>query len=93
MPRAGFSVPAPGGNTQFPPHDPVVRHLLIARAHIPPTELNEAAGFAGTQGTLDPRFDVFDDGRGSAVPMPAASGSRNGPIRAAVAQRLNGAPA
>lgn len=90
---AGFRFPAPEGNTQFPPNDPVVRHLLIAQAHIPPTELNEAAGFTGTKGTLDPRFDVFDDGRGSAVPLPDASGFRNGPIRAAVAQRLNGAPA
>lgn len=90
---AGFSFPAPEGNTQFPPHDPVVRHLLIAQAHIPPTELNEAAGFTGTRGTLDPRFDVFDDGRGSVVPLPDASGFRNGPIRAAVAQRLNAAPA
>jgi len=90
---AGFSFPAPEGTTQFPPNDPVVRHLLIAQAHIPPTELNEAAGFTGTKGTLDPRFDVFDDGRGSAVPLPDGSSLRNGPIRAAVAQRLNGAPA
>jgi cytochrome c peroxidase len=90
---AGFSFPAPEGTSQFPPNDPVVRHLLIAQAHIPPTELNEAAGFTGTKGTLDPRFDVFDDGRGSAVPLPDASGFRNGPIRAAVAHRLNGAPA
>lgn len=73
---AGFSFPAPEGNTRFGPNDPVVRHLLIAQAHIPPTELNEAAGFTGTKGTLNPRFDVFDDGRGSAVPAPDAAGFR-----------------
>lgn len=89
---AGFLFPAPEGSTQFPPHDPVVRHLLIAQAHIPPTELNEAAGFNGTRGTLGPRFDVFDDGKGGLVPMPDASGFRNDPIRAAVAQRLNHLP-
>ena len=77
----------------FPPNDPVVRHLLIAQAHIPPTELNEAAGFTGTRGTLDPRFDVFDDGRGGVVPMPDASGFRNEPIRRVLAQRLNDTPA
>jgi cytochrome c peroxidase len=90
---AGFKFPAPEGTTKFPPNDPVVRHLLIAQAHIPPTELNEAAGFTGTKGTLDPRFDVFDDGRGGVVPMPDASGFRNDPIRAAVAKRLNDSPA
>jgi cytochrome c peroxidase len=89
---SGFRFPAPEGTTKFPPNDPVVRHLLIAQAHIPPTELNEAAGFTGTKGTLDPRFDVFDDGRGGVVPMPDASGFRNEPIRAAVAQRLNDTP-
>ena len=71
----------------------MVRHLLIAQAHIPPTELNEAAGFTGTRGTLGPRFDAFDDGLGSVVPMPDASGFRNDPIRTAVAQRLNATPA
>lgn len=90
---AGFRFPAPEGSAAFPPHDPVVRHLLIAQAHIPPTELNEAAGYTGTKGTLDPRFDVFDDGRGGTVPMPDASGFRNDPIRAAVAARLNATPA
>jgi cytochrome c peroxidase len=86
---AGFRFPAPEGTTRFPPNDAVVKHLLIAQAHIPPTELNEAAGFNGTKGTLDPRFDIFDDGRGGGVPLPDASGFRNDPIRAAVAQRLN----
>lgn len=88
----GFKFPAPEGVTKFPPNDPVLRHLLIAQAHIPPTELNEAAGFTGTRGTLDPRIDVFDDGLGGVVPLPDGSGFRNEPIRAAVAQRLNDAP-
>jgi cytochrome c peroxidase len=89
----GFKFPAPEGASKFPPNDPVVRHLLIAQAHIPPTELNEAAGFTGTKGTLGPRFDAFDDGRGSRVPLPDTSGFRNEPIRLALAQRLNNAPA
>ena len=89
----GFRFPAPEGTGKFPPNDPVVRHLLIAQAHIPPTELNEAAGFTGTKGTIGPRFDVFDDGLGGVVPMPDASGFRNEPIRAAVARRLNDTPA
>ncbi|OYU75444.1 MAG: hypothetical protein CFE32_14285 [Alphaproteobacteria bacterium PA3] len=91
--RLGFRFPAPEGVSQFPPNDPVVRHLLIAQAHIPPTELNEAAGFTGTKGTLSPRFDPFDDGLGAVVPLPDGSGFRNGPIRAAVARRLNDSPA
>jgi cytochrome c peroxidase len=86
----GYLFPQPEGATTFPPNDPAVRHLLIAQAHIPPTELNEAAGFTGTRGTLNPRFDVFDDGLGSVVPMPDATGFRNGPIRDAVARRLSG---
>jgi cytochrome c peroxidase len=89
----GFKFPAPEGTSKFLPNDPIVRHLLIAQAHIPPTELNEAAGFTGTRGTLDPRFDIFDDGLGGVVPTPDVSGFRNDPIRAAVARRLNDTPA
>jgi cytochrome c peroxidase len=86
----GFLFPAPEGATEFPPGDPVVTHLLIAQAHIPPTELVEAAGFTGTAGTIGPDFDVFDDGLGQPVPPPDGSGFRNAPIRAAVMARLNG---
>lgn len=89
----GYRFPAPEGSSKFPPNDPVVKHLLIAHAHIPPTELNEAAGYTGTKGTLNPRFDPFDDGLGGVVPMPDASGFRNDPIRNEVARRLNAAPA
>ena len=63
---------------------------LIAQAHIPPTELVEVAGFTGTAGTIGPRFDAFDDGKGGIVPAPDASGFRNEPIRQAVLDRLNG---
>ena len=35
----GFLFPAPEGTTAFPPNDPLIKHLLIAQAHIPPTEL------------------------------------------------------
>lgn len=89
----GYNFPAPEGTTRFPANDPIVKHLLIAQAHIPVTELNEAAGFTGTKGTISPRFDVFDDGVGGLVPMPDASGFRNDPIREAVVNRLNATPA
>lgn len=89
----GFAFPAPEGTTKFRPHAPAIRHLLVAQAHIPPTELSEAAGFTGTEGTIDPRLDKFDDGKGSVVPMPDASGFRNDPIRAEVMKRLNASKA
>jgi cytochrome c peroxidase len=90
---AGFSFPMPEGLTRFPANDPVVTHLLIAQAHMPPTELVEVAGFTGTRGTIGPRFDQFDDGLGSVVPPPDASGYRNEPIRQAVLARLDANPA
>jgi cytochrome c peroxidase len=90
---AGFSFPQPEGTTRFGPNDPVVTQLLIAQAHIPPTELVEVAGFTGTRGTIGPDFDAFDDGLGSVVPPPDASGFRNEPIRQAVLERLNSTPA
>jgi len=85
----GFRFPSPEGDTRFPPNDPVVTHLLIAQAHIPPTELVEVAGFTGTFGTLEPRFAQFDDGLGAIVPSADTSGFRNEPIRRAVLDRLN----
>ncbi|MBI3415383.1 MAG: hypothetical protein HY043_08695 [Verrucomicrobia bacterium] len=88
----GFLFPPPEGATQFPPLDPLVTHLLVAQAHIPPTELVEVAGFTGTAGTIGPLFDQFDDGLGGTVPPPDASGFRNEPIRQAVLQRLNATP-
>lgn len=85
----GFIFPPPEGVTRFPAFDPIVTHLLIAQAHIPPTELVEVAGFTGTRGTIGPRFDQFDDGLGGVVPPPDASGFRNEPIRQQVLARLN----
>lgn len=89
----GFVFPLPEGTSRFPPNDPIVTHLLIAQAHIPPTELVEVAGFTGTKGTIGPQFDQFDDGLGSALPPPDVSGFRNEPIRQAVLERLNLTPA
>jgi cytochrome c peroxidase len=63
--------------------------LLAAQAHLPPTELVEAAGFTATAGTIGPLFDQFDDGKGSVVPPPDDTGFRNEPIRQAVLKRLN----
>ena len=85
----GFHFPAPEGTTAFPPNAPQIYHLLVAQAHIPPTELSEAAGFKGTAGKIDPRLDKFDTGKGSPVPPPDASGFRNAPIQAEVVKRLN----
>jgi cytochrome c peroxidase len=89
----GFSFPPPEGTSTFLPGDPAVPHLLVAQAHIPPTELPEAAGFSGTRGTISPHFDQFDNGQGDAVPAPDASGFRNEPIRQAVLARINAVPA
>jgi cytochrome c peroxidase len=88
----GFTFPLPEGTTRFPPNDPIVTHLLIAQGHLPPTELVEVAGFTGTAGTIGPRFDQFDDGKGGVVPPPDASGFRNEPIRQEVLKRLNANP-
>lgn len=83
---AGFEFPAPEGTTKFPPGDPDFYHLLVAQAHIPPTEQIEVAGFTGTGG-------IFDDGLGDPVPAPdPLTSSRNEPIRRAVLDRLNGTP-
>ena len=89
----GFVFPPPEGATRFPPHDPVIRVLLQAQGEMPPTELTEVAGFTGTAGTIGPQLDQFDDGKGSPVPPPDASGSRNDPIREAVLKRLNASSA
>src|SRR5688572_23653440 len=89
----GFVFPLPEGETAFPPYDPAISTLLAAQGHIPPTELVEVAGFAGTTGTIGPEFDQFDDGIGETVPAPDASGFRNEPIRQALLARLNGSAA
>ena len=86
---AGFQFPPPEGTTRFPANDPSIRTLLAAQGHIPPTELVEMAGFTGTAGTIAPPFDAFDDGEGTPVPPPDASGFRNEPIRALVLGRFN----
>ena len=44
----GFLFPDPEGASAFPANHPGIRHLLVAQAHIPPTELPEMAGFTGT---------------------------------------------
>lgn len=89
----GFVFPPPEGATAFPPQDPVIRTLLAAQAHIPPTELVEMAGFTGTAGTIGPEFDQFDDSVGEPVPAPDAGGFRNEPIRQALLARLNASAA
>jgi cytochrome c peroxidase len=43
----GFVFPDPEGTTRFPAGDARFKHLLVAQAHIPPTELPEMAGFTG----------------------------------------------
>jgi cytochrome c peroxidase len=90
---AGFVFPPPEGSTRFPPHDPIIKVLLQAQGEMPPTEMTEAAGFTGCGNTVPPEFSQFDDGKGTPVPPPDASGSRNDPIRQAVLNRLNASPA
>jgi len=89
----GFVFPLPEGAVRFPPHDPIIKTLLAAQAHLPPTELVEVAGFTGTAGTIGPEFNQFDDGQGSIVPPPDGTGFRNEPIRQAVLARLNSSTA
>ena len=86
---SGFVFPPPEGATRFPPHDPIIKTLAAAQGEMPPTELTEVAGFTGTAGAIGPQFDQFDDGKGTPVPPPDASGFRNDPIRQAVLKRLN----
>jgi cytochrome c peroxidase len=81
----GFVFPPPEGRTKFGPNDPRYEHLLVAQAHIPPTEQVELAGFTGSRGP-------FDDGLGHDVPPPDASGFRNEPIRQAVLKLLDESP-
>jgi cytochrome c peroxidase len=88
----GFEFPLPEGVTAFGPNHPTIKHLLVAQAHIPLTELVEIAGFTGVA-DLGPRFLQFDDGLGSPVPAADASGFRNEPIRQAVLARLNASAA
>ena len=65
------------------PTIPIVTHLLIAQAHIPPTELVEVGGLHGHE-----RHDrsglrpVRRRARRASCPPPDAAGFRNEPIRA-----------
>ena len=84
----GFTFPAPEAMSLS-----YQDHLLQAQAFIPPTELVEVAGFTGTSGTdLSPRFEVFDNGQGLAVPGADESGFRNHPIRMDALEILNRTP-
>jgi len=60
----GFVFPPPEGTTRFPGGDPDFQHLLQAQAHIPPTELSEAAGFTGICGdsVSSSRFQTKSNG-------------------------------
>lgn len=71
----GFLFPAPEGTTRFPPNDPDFQHLLQAQAHIPPTELSEAAGFTDICGSTDSSSPVQRQATGGArlVKQPGSS--------------------
>ena len=51
------------------------------------------AGFTGTKGTISPEFDQFDDGLGTSLQPPDASGFRNDPIRTIVLECFDATPA
>jgi cytochrome c peroxidase len=89
---AGFTF---GAETPLPfdAGDPVVNHLLIAQAYIPPVHLEEMAGFTGTAGFLDQELDAFDDGLGDTIPFADREGLQPGGIRDAIVDRLNAIPA
>lgn len=71
----GFLFPAPEGTTRFPPNDPDFQHLLQAQAHIPPTELSEAAGFTGICGSTmtSSRLQTNSAGGARLVKRPGSS--------------------
>ena len=71
----GFIFPPPEGTTRFPPGDPDFQHLLQAQAHIPPTELSEAAGFTGICGgsVTSSRFQTKSNGGARLVKKAADS--------------------
>ena len=74
-------------------NDPVVKHLLQAQAHIPPTELVEVAGFTGTRGTDRAALRSVRQPPGSArYRCPMSRGFRNEPIRQKVLRILNAIP-
>lgn len=85
----GFTFPLPEGLNKFPANHPRIKHLLVAQAHIPSTELVESTGFRGTAGVLDPKFQIFDDGKGLNIPAPDSNGFRNDAIRDEVLVHLN----
>ena len=91
-----FLFPPPEGTLRFPPDSPVVRHLLQAQAHIPPTEMVEVAGFTGVCSPRDlgrtSPFCQFDDGLGETIPLPDSSGFRNERIRQRALGLLNDEP-
>src|SRR5437763_11512239 len=89
----GFRFPFPEGTTRFAPNDPLVTHLSIAQAHMPPTELVEVAGFTCTAGTIAAEFDQFDDGKGSCLPPADVTGTRNDPNRVLALPPPNRTPA
>ena len=85
----GFIFPFPEGVDKFPANDEKFKHLLVAQAHIPSTELVEMTGMRGTTHTLDRKFLYLDDGRGFKVPDPDPNGNRNDAIREKVLEILN----
>jgi len=72
----GFLFPAPEGTTRFPPNDPDFQHLLQAQAHIPPTELSEAAGFTNICGSTDASSQVQTKAAGGARLIKEIESSR-----------------
>lgn len=88
----GFRFPPPNGDTKFGPGDPNIPTLLTAQAFLPVPSLTEMAGFTGTSEFLDPRFHQFDDGHGTPIPPPDATGNIQPGIRLEVLRRLDEIP-
>jgi cytochrome c peroxidase len=70
----GFVFPDPEGTYSFVGNEPHIRHLLVAQAHIPFTELPEMAGFTGAAATGVPLCQ-FTLPKSAPSPMQAKSGA------------------
>ncbi|HSE27115.1 MAG TPA: cytochrome c peroxidase, partial [Gemmatimonadales bacterium] len=94
----GFAFPMPEGETAFPANHPGIPHLLVAQAHIPPTELPEMAGFTGTSaqpavsfvGKQLLRRSLFSGGRGAGAMLTSTDLFDDGHGQAVPAPDENG---
>lgn len=89
--RKGFLFPDPEATTSFPIGDNRFKHLLVAQAHVPFTEMPEMAGFTGAAATGLPLCQFVLP---RSAPSPLRSADRMAPNAITTQrQRLFSAPA